>query len=185
MSYISMLYCKIKRLGKSLNREFTTTSGPPILAKPSIFHGFCSFTSVIPWSNSETNFTIGVYFCWFTVCYAHLINLPYLWCHQMRNFVIKNQNNPISNNRTGIGVDVSGVLGSLLITIRSQTNPIQKTSDENMMWAFSRLLVCWMVESGVPIPWVAIGAPHLGQAVAAVETCEPHSWHFTRAILIP
>jgi hypothetical protein len=51
----------------------------------------------------------------------------------MRNFVIKNQINPISNNRTGIGVDVPGVLGSLLIKIKSQTNPIQKASDENMM----------------------------------------------------
>ena len=99
--------------------------------------------------------------------------------------MIKNQINPISNNRTGIGFEVSGVLESLLITISSQTNPIQKASDENSMCALSRLLVCWMVESGVPIPCVATGAPHFGHADAAVETCVPHSGHLTKAIVPP
>ena len=37
----------------------------------------------------------------------------------------------------------------------------------------------------MPIPGVAIGAPHFGQAEAAVETCVPHSGHFTRAIFSP
>ena len=80
---------------------------------------------------------------------------------------------------------MSGVGGLLLNAIRSQINPIQKASDENTMCALSRLLVCWMVESGVPIPKVAMGAPHLGHADAAVETCVPHSGHFTKAIVPP
>ncbi len=97
----------------------------------------------------------------------------------------RNQINPNSNNRTGIGVEVSGVWGSRFIAISSQINPTQKANDENTMCVFSLLLVCWIVESGVPRPEEATGAPHLGHADAAVETCVPHSGHLTKAIFPP
>ena len=64
----------------------------------------------------------------------------------------------------------------------TQITPTQNSKAEITICALSRLLVCWVVVSGVPIATRsaaadAIGAPQFGQAAAMLETVLLHSGH--------
>ena len=56
--------------------------GFPILVEPCILYGFGSITPIIPWSDSQTNFTVWVNFCSFIVFYLHLIHYGYKILHR-------------------------------------------------------------------------------------------------------